>query len=73
MKFYGTHESLVEWKELITKEFDVDASDVVTVNRREQFSVELTDEQREVIQNKFWYENNHTLGLKWNDRIAFSN
>ena len=71
MVFFGTHSCLVGWKKVISDEFDKEGSKIITVDDRKQFSVVLTAEEREVLQEKYWYKKEPGEEFAWNMRIAF--
>ncbi len=79
MTFYGTGESLLKWQKLLMLELDVPCSDLVVVNGRHSFDVDLNSFQRAFLQEKFWYKAEDDAPLDaldrpmpWNWRVSFS-
>jgi len=71
MVFFGTNESLNEWRTLIATELGKTGSVITTVDARDQFSIELTKEERNILQENFWYVKSPNAYFSWNCRIAF--
>lgn len=75
MKFYGTKDSLVSWKEIIDNEFPVNCGPIRTQKSRFgdrlYFIVNLTTDQRAALQEFYWYETEEGQEYPWNHRIAY--
>lgn len=80
MIFYGTKSSLEEWKQLLKTRLSLTGSTIVMCDdNRWCFSIILTKEERDIIQDELWYRAEETaprdaLGrpMMWNCRVAFS-
>ena len=72
MVFFGTNDSLNEWRTLLATELGKLGSEIITIDNRDQFSIKLTKEERNILQENFWYVNSPTTNSPWNWRIAFS-
>ncbi len=72
MKFFGTTESLIEWKQIISDTFDKEGSELQDDDGRAFFIVDLSDEERNSLHNSHWYEIADNSDMPWNWRIAFS-
>jgi hypothetical protein len=80
MVFYGTKQSIEQWRELVRQRLSKQGSTIVQSGDVSFcFSVELTAEERDILQEEFWYKTEDdapldALGrhMKWNDRVAFA-
>ena len=75
MKFYGTEDSIRSWKEIVENCTGRECSAVTEVEEVEgrfQFSADLTEDDRNVLHDEYWYEVAEGHDLPWNYRITFS-
>lgn len=72
MTFYGTQESLTKWRALLAKELSKIGSKLEPFSSISYtFTIDLTTEERQYIQDHLWYETDNDHDLQWNHRIAF--
>ena len=71
MRFYGTSESLNSWKSIIETNLNKQCNEIVEVDNRKNFSVDLTAEDREYLYDNHWYVVEEEYDMPWNHRIAF--
>ena len=79
MTFFGTIASLEKWQDIIAAELGKVCTATAVVEGRAQFTVDLTSEDRDYLQDKVWYRAEpdaplDALGrpMPWNWRVAFS-
>ena len=72
MTFYGTLSSLVGWKKILEKEFGKIGTEIIDVDNRLQFDVDITKPERDLLQENYWYAVEEGQDMPWNWRIAWS-
>ena len=72
MTFYGTLSSLVGWKKILEKEFGKIGTEIIDVDNRLQFDVDITKPERDLLQLNYWYAVEEGQDMPWNWRIAWS-
>ena len=78
MTFFGTMTSLEKWQDIIAAELGKVCSAILVVEGRAQFSVDLTTDDRNYLQDNVWYrkdpdapKDNQGKPMPWNWRISF--
>ena len=70
--FYGTEESLRGWIDIIEQDLDKVCGSIEDEDGRLKFDVELTDEDRDYLQENYWNMTQDGSDMPWNWRIAYS-
>lgn len=73
MTFFGVQKSLTTWRSIIASRLGATCGPIRQEDDvRFSFQVELTQQERELLQDQYWYAVEPGQDLRWNDRIAFS-
>lgn len=79
MVFYGTPDSIEQWRQVLNQELGLSLSSHLIVRGRATLTVALTAEQRQQLQKNVWHRVEANAprdalgrGMPWNWRIGFS-
>ena len=78
MTFFGTMTSLEKWQDIIAVELGKVCTAILIVNNHAQFSVDLTTDDRQYLQDNVWYRAENDAPhdslkrtMPWNMRVSF--
>ena len=71
LRFYGTKDSIQEYRELVVLYTGKTASGIELYDDRHTFTVDLTAEDREILQERTWYQKSPRSDSPWNHRVGY--
>ena len=84
MKFYGTESCIKSWKKIVETDLKkecsettlepihIDHNDTKKSIYRAWFNVDMTKEDRDYLQENYWYVKEEGNNMNWNMRVGFT-